>query len=83
MPVNLASPIVCPCNRKKLRRVVSIRQKIDGRLDVKGKILLLFTDDPVSAFYRYGVLITDMDLLAANCGVSIEDWSIVKIISKN
>ena len=47
------------------RRVVSIRQKIDGRVNAKRKQLSLFADDAVFAQYRYSAIVTDMDLPAA------------------
>jgi hypothetical protein len=45
--------------------VVGIRQKIDECPDAKGKTLSLFADDPVFACYCYSVLVTDMNLPAA------------------
>ncbi len=47
------------------RRVVSIRQKIDERPDAKGKQFSLFANGPIFACYRYGAMVTDMDLPAA------------------
>jgi hypothetical protein len=53
-----------PCWDKS-RRVVGIRQKIDVRPDAKGKQLTLFADDPTLTCYRFGALVTDLDLPAA------------------
>ena len=53
-----------PCWEKP-RRIVSIRQKTDERSEAKGKQLSLFEDDPAISCYRYGALVTDMDLPAA------------------
>ena len=53
-----------PCWDKS-RRVVGIRQKIDVRPDAKGKQLTLFADDPTLTCYRFGALVTDFDLPAA------------------
>ena len=47
------------------RRVVGIRQKIDERANAKGKQFSLFADDAVFSQYRYSVIVTDMDLPAA------------------
>ena len=49
----------------KPRRVVGIRQKIDERANAKGKQLSLFADDAIFSQYRYSVIVTDIDLPAA------------------
>jgi len=46
------------------RRVVAIRQHINLREKARGKTLSLFADDPTWGKYRYGVLVTDLDLPA-------------------
>jgi Transposase DDE domain group 1 len=46
------------------RRVVGIRQHAKVRAQAKGKTLSLFADDPVQGQYRYGALVTDLDLPA-------------------
>lgn len=57
---------------EKPRRVVGIRQHITRRPEAKGKTLSLFADDPIQGSYRYGALITDMDL------PSLEIWRIYR-----
>ena len=44
------------------RRVVAIRQHINLREKARGKTLSLFADDPAWRQYRYGVLVTNLDL---------------------
>ena len=46
------------------RKVVAIRQHIKYRDHPKGKTLSLFADDPGHGHYRYGVIVTSLDLPA-------------------
>jgi hypothetical protein len=46
----------------KPRRVVGIRQHINARQDAKGRQLSLFAEDEVIRGFRYGALVTDMEL---------------------
>lgn len=44
------------------RRVIGIRQHIKTRPQAKGKTLALFADDPDISGWRYGAIVTDLDL---------------------
>ncbi|SDY84782.1 IS1380 family transposase [Nitrosomonas halophila] len=65
-----------PCWDKP-RRIVGIRQKIDVRPDAKGKQLSLFADDPALACYRFGALVTDLDLSAEELWRQMSWYSIL------
>lgn len=46
------------------RRVIGVRQHIKTRPQAKGKTLALFADDPDISGWRYGSIVTDLDLPA-------------------
>jgi hypothetical protein len=49
---------------EQARRVIGVRQHIKKRPQAKGKKLSLFADDEVAGSWRYGAIVTDMDLPA-------------------
>ena len=49
---------------EQAHRVIGVRQHLKARPQAKGKQLTLFADDEVVGSWRYGAIVTDMDLPA-------------------